>query len=280
MQSLEFETFAALISIDDQAQQLYGVEAPQPNNITCWIASEPGKKFSVKWHNAHRLFPLEGVVTIDGVACASYIMLDAVSFPTKPNEISVSHAWTSNFIRRDFMFAAIEVTDDDAYLHTIDQTFNFGTITLELWRYEVTDVETRPMIPQPDQTLESQLLHEKSKKAGTHHVKYGKGYFSSPPMVSVVSGHRLGNTPHVTFTFKYRPMALLIANGIVLRPIALPVNALVNVDPEILAAIRSLEAQLQNLRRKVGLDQPGETSRNHAASGRVKQELDLGLRLL
>ncbi|RDB22199.1 hypothetical protein Hypma_010729 [Hypsizygus marmoreus] len=268
---LEFDTISAFISVDGQAQEVYAVEALQTNAISCWIASEPGKKFAVKWHNALRAFPLEGVVTIDGVLCADNILLDVISYPTRANDICVSYTQTSCLSRRDFMFSPIEVTDDDAYLHTVHQAHNFGTITLELWRYQPTNVVAQPVIRPA--VLEGRILHEKSKKAGAHHVKYSDEYFSPAPVVNVVSGFRVGTSPYVTFTFKYRPMAMLMANGIVPRPLAPPATNPVKFDAEVIATIRALETQLQELRQKVGLDD--ETPQPLPASRRVKMEPEL-----
>lgn len=63
--------------------------------------------------------------------------------------------------------------DDDAYLYTLGETFRFGIIQLQLWRLRVNNVLARqPLVHQyGGQVLESQVLHERSKKAGAHHVK-------------------------------------------------------------------------------------------------------------
>jgi hypothetical protein len=132
------------------------------------------------------------VVEIDGIICNQHVMLDALNFPDKPNALGIWYSRTSDYTRRDFVFAPIEVTgkycfysqrplyvptgqhikDDDAYLYTLGNTLRFGTIKLELWRILVIDVDCRPLVHQPGSPLlEGQVLHERSKKAGTHHVK-------------------------------------------------------------------------------------------------------------
>lgn len=119
-------------------------------------------------------------------------MLDAHNYPNRPNAVGVFYARTSDYTRRDFMFSTIEVTgnifppprlgvtchstllhlDDDEYLHTLGRTYQFGTITLDLWRLYVVDVVSKPLEHQyGGPVLESQIVHERSKKAGTHHVK-------------------------------------------------------------------------------------------------------------
>ncbi|GLB34567.1 hypothetical protein LshimejAT787_0201320 [Lyophyllum shimeji] len=256
---------SAWIMMDGRPLQAYAVETQQPNSITCWIASEAGKeciamsqsalvlitdslfvlqKFSVNWRNVWRGFPLQGTVIIDGVVCDNHIMLDAMNYPDRPNAVGVYYARTSECTRRDFMFSAINVTDDDAYLHTISRTYSFGTIRLELWRLNVTNVVTESLEHQlGTQVLESQVVHERSKKAGTHHVRYSEEYYSPAPVVDVVTADKMDIVPYVTFTFKYRPMAMLMANGIVPRPVPA-------ADRAAAAEIRTLEAKLAALREK------------------------------
>lgn len=235
--------------MDGKSRDVYNIETPRHNVVTCWIASESGKKFSVNWRNTTRRFALQGAVTIDGVVCDTHIMLDASSYPNRPNAVGVSYARTSDFTRRDFMFTAIEVTDDDAYLHTVGQAYNFGTITLELWRLQVTNVVSQQMEHQAGSpVLEGQVVHEKTKKAGTHHVKYGEEYYAPAPVIDVVSGYKIDAEPWITFIFKYRPIPMLMANGIIPRPVASASNG----DQEVVAEIRTLEAKLQALRSRVG----------------------------
>jgi len=134
-------------------------------------------------------------VEIDGVVCNQHVMLDALNFPDKPNSFGIWYSRTSDYTRRDFVFSHIEVTgtvpflsspileialvlmipqskDDDAYLYTLGNTLQFGTIQLQLWRLQVIDVVSQPLVHQPGSpVLENQILHERSKKAGAHHVK-------------------------------------------------------------------------------------------------------------
>lgn len=58
--------------------------------------------------------------------------------------------------------------DDDAYLFTLDNPPAFGTIRLELWDAHIHKTTHAPY--RHGKVLESQVIHEKSKKAGAHHV--------------------------------------------------------------------------------------------------------------
>lgn len=118
-------------------------------------------------------------------------MLDAHNFPNKPNGVGVSYARTSEYTRRDFMFAPISVTggvvsyastkkipthklakDDDSLLDRIDDARDLGVIKLHLWRIQVQQVATRVQEHESGrQILGAQVVHERSKKAGSHHVQ-------------------------------------------------------------------------------------------------------------
>lgn len=61
--------------------------------------------------------------------------------------------------------------DDDDYLHTLDSTSNVGVIQLDIWTFYITSVARRPLEHHHGgQVLEDELLHERTKKAGAHHV--------------------------------------------------------------------------------------------------------------
>jgi hypothetical protein len=200
-------------------------------------------------------------------------------YPDKPSAIGVSFARTSDYTQRDFMFSTIEVTDDDAYLHTLEQSFNFGTITLELWRLRVANVVTKPMHHQyGSPVLEHQIVHERSKKAGTHHVRYGEEYSSPNPVVDMVTSQKIDQAPYVSFTFRYRPLAMLMANEIVPRPLdffydnayANQIPPAVNHDAASLAEIRRLESRLDGLRSRARRAGPSD----HPTRRRIKMEPD------
>lgn len=275
---LQFGDLYAWISTDGIANECFAIEQSANNCVTCWIASESGKRFSVNWSNASRVFPIQGVVSIDGVICDNHVMLD-YQYPDKPSAVGVSYARTSDYTQRDFMFSTIEVTDDDAYLYTVGQTYNFGIITLELWRLCVTDVVMKTMQhTYGSPVLESQVVHERSKKAGTHHVKYGEEYHARSPAVGMVTSQKVDEAPFVSFTFRYRPLAVLMAQGIVPRPLYSSYNNS-NIGTDIVpwtvsysetatTEIQRLESRLDSLRSQVG--QAGRSDR--PSKRRIKVE--------
>ncbi|TEB39541.1 hypothetical protein FA13DRAFT_1618677 [Coprinellus micaceus] len=205
MSTIQIGEYSAWICVEGTAVQAYGVEQ-NSNSASCWVASQAGKKFSVNWYNLTRRVPLQALVLIDGQLCDTHIMLDAHRFPHKPNGVGVSYARTSDWTRRDFQFSSIVVTDHDDYLHTVDASFKIGTIVLQLWRIEVENVAPETLKHQYGApTLDQQIVHERSKKAGSHHVVYGEEYVSEAPTVDMVRGRTLDREPAAVFTFKYRP---------------------------------------------------------------------------
>ncbi|SJL12272.1 uncharacterized protein ARMOST_15695 [Armillaria ostoyae] len=262
---LQLGPYSAWVAFDGCDRRTYATEASQSGHcISGWIASEREKKFSVNWHNALRDIPLEGVVSIDGVVCSTHVMLDKSTRPLAPDEISISYARSSDFTRRDFAFSTIQVTDEDEYLHTVDDRYTFGVIELELWRLAVSDVTaSQPLRHQYGKpSLEPQMLHERSQKCGSHHVIFGDEYISRPSTVDLVTGARIDEHPFVKFTFRYRSMDMLIAKGIA------PGRA-EQAHEEMQTEIRHLEARLKFLKSSVG-----QTCAENEASTRrrIKQE--------
>jgi hypothetical protein len=110
-------------------------------------------------------------------------------------------------------------------LYTLDNPPAFGTIRLELWEAQIEQIVQAPFQHRyGGEVLESQILHETSKKAGAHHVKsavlflcqsmiylmrlldrFGGEYIVPQATVNMVNGARTGGSPLATFTFNYRP---------------------------------------------------------------------------
>ncbi|KAE9402051.1 hypothetical protein BT96DRAFT_570405 [Gymnopus androsaceus JB14] len=219
---LSLGPYSAWISVDGVGLDTHCAVSSRNGNSTNaagYISSEAGKSFSVFWHNAIRDVALEAIITIDGVECSRHVMLPAQGFPDKPDTLRVSYTRTSDYTRRDLVFSEIQVTDDDDHLSTVDYT-KFGVIILDLWRLHINRVVRQPLQHEySSTTLESQVLHERSKKGGTHHVKFGEEYNVPLPTVDMVDGHKMDTRPYVSFTFRYRPRDILLAQGIIPRPL-------------------------------------------------------------
>ncbi|KAF5388975.1 hypothetical protein D9757_005064 [Collybiopsis confluens] len=193
--------------LDTHSPIVYHNSRTNSSRVSGWITSEAGKKFSLSWHNATRGVALEAVVWIDGVECSRHVMLPACDFPDRPDTVRVSNTRTSEINRRDFLFSAVQVTDSDEYASSAG---NVGAITLDLWRLHINRVVHRPLLHRLNGSstmLEPQIVHERSKMDGMHHVRLGEEYSTPLPMVDMVDGERMDSDPYVSFTFNYRPRA-------------------------------------------------------------------------
>jgi hypothetical protein len=62
------------------------------------------------------------------------------------------------------------VLDDDRYLDTMEGAQYLGTIHLDIWRIQLDGtVINRQVDSGKGYMLPDQIVHERSKKAGTHH---------------------------------------------------------------------------------------------------------------
>ncbi|KAG2145222.1 hypothetical protein DEU56DRAFT_789516 [Suillus clintonianus] len=205
--------FSACVFIDDQELLEYDVivsSTPTENRTTCWIASEEGKKFGIRWKIlAQQSSGVRSVVSVDGVRCGRQ---------TVPSGWIGTKERTSQ-ARRDFMFSNIDFTDDDAILD--DQNANdIGQIALEVKTGEYVKANIVKHSESKNHTLGVQegKVHERSKKAHSHRVALGY-----PRQMARRSGHAGDVTsytiipddhPATVFMFKYTRLDVLQAMGI------------------------------------------------------------------
>ncbi|KAJ7846133.1 hypothetical protein B0H13DRAFT_2408661 [Mycena leptocephala] len=184
--------------------------------VICWIPSEVDKKFSIHWVDSKASLTRRtyGFVAVDGIDCPGQelsLVRTGIRWVGTGHRDSVD---TSSMTRRSLLFGRQQLTDDDRFLDAPISP-NLGTITLEL--VDGVECRTLPRFPQ-FVTLPSQKLHERSKKAIGHSVQFVLvSYIPLPIHTTVEVLECLAK-----FTFKYRPLDLLKANGIIpadkLRP--------------------------------------------------------------
>ncbi|KAF8663512.1 hypothetical protein AX14_006981 [Amanita brunnescens Koide BX004] len=204
----KFQALHAGITIDGEDLPEYDVQVDDNGKqVSCWIPSEAGKNFSVRWSIAESLTIIAGYVTLDGFNVGGSLCFN------EKKECIKSRYHISNTTFRNFSFSAITFTDDDAYLNT--PVANLGEIELEIWT--VTNIQRKPAYSQVDDITSSNVkVHERSKKVGTHCVRFGDLEEMPPTYFSTSSRvNRLA-----TFVFRYRPLGILQANGI--APLASP----------------------------------------------------------
>ncbi|KAF7424055.1 hypothetical protein PC9H_009356 [Pleurotus ostreatus] len=199
---LNLDDFSAWIETEGVPTQEYNVEITSDAEgpvVTCWIASEEAKTFSVNLKDASSASTC-WTLKADGVKMKKFY-----TKPAKKGRPS-------------------ETTHDDAYMHrSIDA--KFGEITLSVWstqqvKYRKAQLKTSAPAAAP---ILGGPIHEKSKKMGGHCISYGqpvpsleKGTKSSATKLETHYWERVKCL--VTFSFKYRPLALLQANGIAPLP--------------------------------------------------------------
>ncbi|KAF8554450.1 hypothetical protein OG21DRAFT_1484650 [Imleria badia] len=215
---MQLGTFTANILVDGKALEEYDVVSESPTRVTCWIASEEGKSFSVQWkcHEEFRIAATKGIVCVDGLACGY-----TLNFPgplgvqdTATFSSFVDVTWT-----RDLKFSQVQLSDDDSLLNKEIHKC-LGEISLVIVRGE-TFKEPRPVGNRDVFLSGNNQLHERSKKATVHCVGQVSSLFG-PEKPREYSPYRwqliCDGQPEITFVFKYQSLSVLQANGIAPRP--------------------------------------------------------------
>ncbi|KAI0659682.1 hypothetical protein C8Q70DRAFT_980345 [Cubamyces menziesii] len=188
------------------------VEGHNGKTVACYIPSESGKRFAIHWKDYNGLHTSSMSMVVDGT--------HRVGNVCRPNDhghrigIRTDHAE----VYHPFQFAALRTTDDDSALletkaHALEK---LGTIEVNVTRVH-SHVRRAAFRPQAFSGVGA--VHERSKKLGAHCVTLGEGVrvrrlhgrCKSRPL-----DPREG--PYATFTFRYRPAALLQAQGIMPPP--------------------------------------------------------------
>ncbi|KAG2087808.1 uncharacterized protein F5147DRAFT_727447 [Suillus discolor] len=287
--------FSACIFVDGEELPEYDVvvsSTPTENRITCWIASDAGKKFGVRAKFLAQQTS-GGLVTVlvDGNRCRSYVM--------PPGWIGTQEVTylSNSYVRRHFMFSQLELTDDDSMLD--DRSANdIGQIMMEVVQGKyVMNEQVVGSQNVSDRTLRVRegKVHERAKKACPHRVVFGE----EVPDQSPASAFKIipDNTPKTIFVFKYTRLDILQAMGVAPRTSIVadteteiddhnddnevmdgPDESLPSEDVKPLARIRELEMELQRLRAQVEDQKPSLVKLEHGGSRRkpaVMEVIDL-----
>ncbi|KAG2042456.1 hypothetical protein BDR03DRAFT_943431 [Suillus americanus] len=212
-----FGDLSAYVFVDGQELPEYAAvvsTTSTKNRITCWIASEEGKKFGVRWMNAtEQSWGIQAAVSIDGVRCARQTV--------RPSWVGIKECtyWGNDSVTRDFTFSKLELTDDDSMLG--DQSSNdIGQIVLKVETGEYTKVQVvkHGISKNHAPRVREGKVHERSKKACAHRVIFGD---EVPRQVHHLSGRSTSRTvfkpdnrPATVFVFKYTRLDILQAMGI------------------------------------------------------------------
>ncbi|KAG1729840.1 uncharacterized protein EDB91DRAFT_1252880 [Suillus paluster] len=204
---LKYQEYTAWISVDGQPLETYAVETlPATNEVTCWIASEAGKEFSVHCQDtsASSVEAIAAFVYLDGQVCHGN------KFKANTNHIvKISDVYVTDRITKPFVFSTVRLTDEDEFVDT--SSANLGQIQVKVCRIVLSDF----CYPSQTNLQTEHKVHERSKKAVTHCVGLGSGTVVQSTMMR--NSEYIGQ-PLAIFTFKYRDRNLLKANGVIPVP--------------------------------------------------------------
>ncbi|KAI9056371.1 hypothetical protein FKP32DRAFT_1585962 [Trametes sanguinea] len=206
---LELNGYSAHIRGEEDELVMYDARQEDEKTMTCWIASEAGKAFTVHWGDKTSTALMNVDIYVDDRH------VDSVAHEAESDD-SCEGQYDSSGRYRPFVFALLAVTDDESIASPAhEMNDSLGTI-----RVTMTLVKQYLHSDQPYHDAEITELapvHEKTKKAGAHAVSFGDPVETSwTPFAMRAVG--VEEHPFATFVFRYRPLALLQANGIAPRP--------------------------------------------------------------
>ncbi|KAF8343542.1 hypothetical protein F5887DRAFT_289695 [Amanita rubescens] len=264
-----FQTFCARIKIDNDDLPEYDVQIDENEKlVSCWIPSEAGKNFSV-------CCSITGPLSTD---IEWRVLLDGFLAAGKLKRKSSKSKWNRSYCRisptavRDFSFSSITFTglasprlnsfplyrsylDDDAYLNT--PVANFGEIKVEIWAVKIGTVKASKKRKRSKTnsyadpaTTSNTKVHERSKKVGTHCIQFG-----GPKEIPHLSSEKYMDMrldKLATFVFRYRPLAMLQANGIAPpAPRAAHAEQIDKPDSDVLELVSSDEDEMDRRVKKL-----------------------------
>jgi len=176
------------------------------SQVSCWIPSEVGQKFTVYWRDHGGKVDTCAFINLDGyVAPGRFLFGEGVAWRQ-----GVRSSLTSE---RPFTFQKVAEERDDPS----SQKTNVGTITLRIKRIErVASRPANPLQPIPDTVLGK-------RRAGEHYIGFGeeqRAYdqfaytWSVRPYAKDVPPGAKKPSTYVSFVFRYRSREFLQSQGI------------------------------------------------------------------
>ncbi|KAJ7854144.1 hypothetical protein B0H14DRAFT_2756821 [Mycena olivaceomarginata] len=250
---LHWNEYSAWMTIDGEDAVEYDVQTSKnKKKVTCWIASELGKKFSISWRNSSPSSSVDvmGYLTVDGIYCGGSVLFGTAV----PETMREDGVYDGNVLR-PFMFSSVKLTDDDAFLGSSHK--KLGLIKLQLGPVEVTDEDSNLRVA----SFSNFTIHERAKKGVTQQITLAEPEVLEDddedgfdPVDTEPCGPDI-----VQFCFKYRSIDVLRANGIAPRlkrrastenPHAQNPNDLAEEAKILRERLRAVEAQLQEQEMK------------------------------
>ncbi|KAJ7049713.1 hypothetical protein C8F01DRAFT_725786 [Mycena amicta] len=220
--------FSACIMIEGKPVVEYGVKKTKSDDgkthiVTCHIASELGKKFSVNWTNEsyRKHTRTHGNVKMDGLRCAGNTI--------HKDELPCTKKWKGVHCDdgesfRHFQFSALTLTDDETTSSLNSR--ELGVIELAMYpaKYSAKAKKTpsKPIAGTEKNDLPQIIMYEREKKGLTQQVSLAPPKLMVPLTLAAKPqtskhAHRIGPDV-VRFRFVYRPLDVLRADGIAVDP--------------------------------------------------------------
>ncbi|KAI9065273.1 hypothetical protein FKP32DRAFT_1590758 [Trametes sanguinea] len=185
------------------------IEGDDGKTAGCFIPSESGKRFVINWRDYNKAHHTDVRISVDGVFNVGNICRPG----KKGSRIGVRTNAADKY--NPFQFADLRTTDNDSAPLTEGHVSpeKVGTIEVRVVRIHP---QTSPVPFKPRPLKSVGPVHERTKKLGAHCVTLGEGIKKDGRPLSRSKARPLNRRegPYATFVFRYRPAALLQAQGI------------------------------------------------------------------
>ncbi|KAI0754338.1 hypothetical protein C8Q80DRAFT_362391 [Daedaleopsis nitida] len=203
---MQLKGYEVWISCDGSALPEYQVRNEgDGKTVTCFVPSESGKTFAIEWRDRNKKTHLRLSTKIDGKEAGG----------NRCNPGGKGSRWgvrANPTTRLPFKFANLQTTDDDEVLGSPSHA-HLGEIEVGVLRIRA---EYRSVPHSWTKFQPVGAVHERSKKAGVHSVSLGEECRVATKRIQTNSTPLVhGEGDVAKFIFRYRPRALLQAQGII-----------------------------------------------------------------
>ncbi|KIM48544.1 hypothetical protein M413DRAFT_81087 [Hebeloma cylindrosporum] len=218
------DNFSVWIEVEGKQLPEYQVQSSvnEDQSVrTCWIPSEAGKEFRIVYRDSLREIDTCTRILVDGVPCSGLVQRP-IAFSTAPDTIVHDGQSASATTYKPYVFSNCQLTE---HASTTDRAAaSLGEIVVGVEHVLVT-ADNQPWASKVSD-LPPLRIHERAKKGIVHGTQLGKEVPRSVRTTTYTTTIR----KLVSFHFKYRPLEVLKADGIVPRD--KPTSVKRPADPE------------------------------------------------